>query len=137
MPIDNKSEILRFIETQGHATSRQLCDYLCISRQALNKHIRGLIDIDKIIKSGSTRATKYYPIKGDTKPAVFKKTLRLEKLDESQVYESVMAMAIHRAGLANCYFQRPCYRSPHRNTWPLWLLIVILSLITIQVGQIK
>lgn len=93
MPIDSKSKILSFIETQGHATSKQLCDYLSISRQALNKHIRDLIDSDKIIKSGSTRATKYYPFKGDSKPVVFKKTLRLENLDESQVYEEVATIS--------------------------------------------
>ena len=93
MPIDSKSKILSFIETQGHATSKQLCDYLSISRQALNKHIRNLIDSDKIIKSGSTRATKYYPFKGDSKPVIFKKTLRLENLDESQVYEEVATIS--------------------------------------------
>jgi len=99
MPIDTKSKILSYIESQGFATSKQLCDFLSISRQALNKHIHELINNENIVKSGTTRAAKYYPFEATSRPLKFKKTLRLANLDESQVYEEIATILNLRSSL--------------------------------------
>lgn len=58
-----------------------------ISRQALNVHIRALINDGELYKSGATRAAKYHLYDAAAESRQFKKTLKLASLDENQVYE--------------------------------------------------
>lgn len=89
MPTDTKDKILSYLKAKGVATSKQLCDHLSLSRQAVNNHIRDLISSDQILKTGSTRSAKYYLFDAAPKPDTFKKTLKLAGLDESRVYEQI------------------------------------------------
>ncbi len=89
MQKDNKQAILDFLEQLGVASSRQLCERLGISRQALNLHIRELINCGQIIKTGATRSARYYLAESGPQPEKFNKTLRLANLDESAVYDGL------------------------------------------------
>lgn len=66
--------------------SRELSAYFGISRQALNVHLRGLIDEGKLFKTGSTRNARYHiSIKAETKTD-FVSDFQVNGLDESHIY---------------------------------------------------
>jgi anti-sigma regulatory factor (Ser/Thr protein kinase) len=89
MQKDTKQGILNYLEQMGASASRQLCERLGISRQALNLHIRELINSGKIIKTGATRSARYYLAESGPQPEKFNKTVRLANLDESAVYDDL------------------------------------------------
>ena len=91
MKKDRKQEIIDFLEKLGASTSKQLCEKLAISRQALNVHIRDLISDGRIIKTGATRSARYYLPEYAPKPEKYKKTVLLANLDESTVYDEIAA----------------------------------------------
>lgn len=84
-----KQEILDFLEKTGSSTSAELCEKLGVSRQALNLHVRELISSGNIIKTGTTRATKYYLAESGPKAEKYNKTVKLENLDEGAVYHEI------------------------------------------------
>jgi anti-sigma regulatory factor (Ser/Thr protein kinase) len=86
---DKKQEILDYLEKFGASSSTQLCEKLGISRQALNLHVRELISNGSIIKTGSTRAARYYLSKSAPKAEKFNKTVKLASLDEGTVYDEL------------------------------------------------
>ena len=92
MAADTKQLILDCLDKQGSATSKQLGEHVGISRQALNVHLRALIDAGKVYKSGSTRAAIYYPAEVAPAARTFKKTLALPGLDENLVYMEMAAV---------------------------------------------
>ncbi len=89
MQKNKKQEILDFLKQMGASSSRQLCEKLGISRQALNLHIRELINSGKIIKTGVTRSAQYHLTGSGPKPEKFNKKLQLASLDESAVYDDL------------------------------------------------
>ncbi len=86
MQKDKKQEILDYLDRIGPSGSRQLCQKLGISRQALNLHMRELMSSDRIVKTGTTRSARYYLSGSGPKADKFNKTLLLANLDESAVY---------------------------------------------------
>ena len=88
-PPSTQEAILRFIAQNGSATGPELAINLGITRQAVSPHLRKLIAAEKIHKTGSTRAARYFP--ADAAPAAqrIKRTLPIDKLDESDVYEQL------------------------------------------------
>jgi len=84
-----KQEILDCLEMLGPSTSTQLCEQLGVSRQALNLHLRELISNGSIIKTGATRAAKYYLLESGAKAEKYNKTVRLANLDENAVYHEI------------------------------------------------
>jgi len=84
-----KQEILDCLEKLGASTSTQLCEQLGISRQALNLHVQKLISNGNIIKTGVTRAAKYYLAESGPKAEKYNKTVRLANLDENAVYHEM------------------------------------------------
>ena len=52
--------IIKYIEQHGSTGSRDLSMRFGISRQALNSHLRALIDDGKLIKTGSTKNARYH-----------------------------------------------------------------------------
>ena len=84
-----KQKILDYLEKLGVSTSTQLCEKLGISRQAFNLHVRELISNGSVIKTGSTRAARYYLAESSPKAEKFNKTVKLANLDESAVYEEL------------------------------------------------
>jgi anti-sigma regulatory factor (Ser/Thr protein kinase)/biotin operon repressor len=89
-----KQEVLVFLEQMGTSSSRQLCEKLGISRQALNLHIRELINTGKIFKTGTTRSAQYHLTGSGPKAEKFNKKLQLASLDESKVYDD-LAMTLN------------------------------------------
>jgi DNA-binding MarR family transcriptional regulator len=61
MPKTTQQAILDYIENNGSATGPELADFLGITRQAVSPHLRRLLADSKIIKTGSTRAARYFP----------------------------------------------------------------------------
>ncbi len=82
-----RNTILAFVKRQGSATSRELVDQLGLTRQAINLHLRQLIDSGEIVKTGSTRSARYFPASAAPEPEVFAGRFELKGLDESKVYE--------------------------------------------------
>ena len=89
MQKNKRQGILDYLEQMGASSSRQLCEKLGISRQALNLHIRELIGSGKIFKTGATRSAQYHLTEFGPKPVKFNKTLRLASLDESAIYDDL------------------------------------------------
>lgn len=87
-----KQQILEYLKQHGLATSKQLCAHLGISRQALNVHVRALINAGEIYKSGATRAAKYHLFDAASASRRFKKILQLASLDENQAYEQTATL---------------------------------------------
>lgn len=82
-----RDAILAFVERRGSATSTELANQLGLTRQAINLHLRQLIDSGEIIKTGSTRGARYFPPSAAPAPEVFEGQFKLQGLDEARVYE--------------------------------------------------
>ncbi|MDH3585657.1 MAG: DUF4325 domain-containing protein [Gammaproteobacteria bacterium] len=91
MPRDQttRDAIRDYVAEEGSATSRQLADYLGITRQAVSLHLRRLLADGEIFKTGSTRAARYFPRAAAAPERRLKRDLVLAGLDESIVYEDV------------------------------------------------
>ena len=100
MDNNTKREVLNYLGQHTAATSRELCEHLGISRQALNQHIRELINSDLIVKTGATRAARYYLAKNVPKTGEYKKTTRLGNLDESKVYAEIATILNLKSSLS-------------------------------------
>jgi len=87
--MDPKTRILQFLADTDASSGRELWEHLGISRQALNVHLRNLLESGHVIKSGSTRAARYSLAASAPAPLVVSKSLALSGLDESQVYEEL------------------------------------------------
>lgn len=93
-----RDAICRLTEQKGSLTGPELADELGISRQAVSLQLRRLIAEGAIFKTGSTRAARYMPGHAAPDARNFKRTLDIEGLDESTVYEKV-AVALNLATL--------------------------------------
>jgi len=85
--VDPKDRILEILSGTEEAGGRELREALGVSRQALNVHLRALIDAGKVLKSGSTRAARYRLAAAAPAPLVVTRQLDLPGLDESEVYD--------------------------------------------------
>jgi predicted transcriptional regulator len=61
MAKSTRQAILDYIDKNGSATGPELADFLNVTRQAVNPHLRRLLAESKIVKTGSTRAARYFP----------------------------------------------------------------------------
>jgi anti-sigma regulatory factor (Ser/Thr protein kinase) len=78
--------IIKYIEQHGSTGSRELSIHFGISRQALNSHLRALIDEGKLIKTGSTKNARYHvSTKAEIKER-FAAEFQVTGLDESHIY---------------------------------------------------
>lgn len=93
-----RREILSYLRSNGSSSGPELATHLGITRQAVSLHIRGLIDAGKIVKTGSTRAARYYPADSAPNARRMKRDLLLPGLDESTIYEDV-AIALNLSRL--------------------------------------
>ena len=83
-----RQKIIEFIRQNGSATGPQLAGHLGITRQAVNLHLRRLLRDGEIVKTGSTKASRYFP--GTSEPAqTMTRDLGIDGLDEAAVYEEV------------------------------------------------
>jgi anti-sigma regulatory factor (Ser/Thr protein kinase) len=84
-----RDAIREYIQENGSATSPELADYLGITRQAVSLHLRQLLASAEILKTGSTRAARYFPLDAAAPGRRVKRDLALRDLDESTVYEDI------------------------------------------------
>ena len=82
-----RENIIEYINKQGSAGSRELSLHLGMTRQALNAHLRSLINEGQLIKTGSTRNARYHApgelqVKED-----FAAAFQVAGLDESRIYQ--------------------------------------------------
>lgn len=84
-----KDKILEFLKRHETATSSEMCDLLGISRQALNVHLRSLINAGTVLKAGSTRSSHYFLPDKTLETYHYKRTFTLSGLDESRVYQQL------------------------------------------------
>ena len=89
MSTTTRQAILDYIRKHGSATGPELADYLGITRQAVNPHLRRLIADSEIAKTGSTKAARYFPYESAAAARVLKRKLELDGLDEADVYQQV------------------------------------------------
>ena len=84
-----KEKILDYVEKRRTVTGKELAGVLGISRQAVNKHLKILIQDNRIEKEGSTRGTTYrQPTSRRKPPSVLKikKSYILKGLEEDRVF---------------------------------------------------
>lgn len=79
--------IEQIIAKNGSATAIELAGRLDITRQAVNAHLRTLIGEGKVIKTGSTRAARYFPADAALDAQRISWSLDLNNIDESDIYE--------------------------------------------------
>jgi DNA-binding MarR family transcriptional regulator len=82
-----RSAILDYINENGSTGSRALTEHFSITRQAVNIHLRALIDEGKLIKTGSTRNARYHVSKTPEIKQEFAAVFQAEGLDENHVYQ--------------------------------------------------
>lgn len=88
----SKEKILIYLSKHKIVSGKELSEYLGISRQAVNKHLKELIQYGKVLKEGSTRGATYkLRIKsGEEKSArKFEKIYNLKNLEEDSVFKEV------------------------------------------------
>ena len=90
-----KERIFKYIEKNKYATGRQLSEYLGISRQAVNKHLKELIHNEQVVKEGVTRGVIYRIPSADEKVRLkkrIKKTYTLSGLEEDKVFHELVPL---------------------------------------------
>lgn len=85
-----KEKILEYIKRNKSSTGKELSEYLGVTRQAVNKHLKELVQNSAIVKEGSTRGTVYRYSSGKGRlryPRRLKKTYSLAGLEEDKVFQ--------------------------------------------------
>ncbi|MEA1927317.1 MAG: DUF4325 domain-containing protein [Candidatus Auribacterota bacterium] len=91
--MNRKREILKYLAENNYANGTDLSKILGISRQAVNKHLKELINRGEVIKEGVTRGARYSIPSDDRRrvpAAKWKKTYNLSGLEESRVFDEVL-----------------------------------------------
>lgn len=91
-----KNQILQAFRREGRLTTADLVRQFGISRQAIHRHLRDLIDGGEIIRQGTSRATTFYIFNSPGvlkrvagKAKTFKKRVRSAGLSEDSVYNEI------------------------------------------------
>lgn len=93
-PSSTRDAILAYLDRRGSATSRELAAHLNLTRQAINLHLRELIDSGAVVKTGSTRGARYFPASAAPPAEVFTRRFDPRGLDEAKAYDHV-ALALN------------------------------------------
>ncbi|GAG79718.1 unnamed protein product, partial [marine sediment metagenome] len=84
-----KDKIIKYIQKHGAVSGKEISEHIGITRQAINKHIKKLLQSGLILKSGITRGAQYYiPQKPSQirKSESLKRTYLLKNLAEDEVF---------------------------------------------------
>lgn len=91
--MNSREKILNYVKNKQFITAKELSGFLEISRQAVNKHLKALMQTGKIVKQGTTRGTVYQlaTAAGVLPQAAkkIKKTLVLSGLEEDRVFREL------------------------------------------------
>jgi len=83
----NSEAIINFIKSNGSSGSRELSAHFGVSRQALNAHLKRLINDGKLFKTGSTRNARYHISITPKTKTDFVSEFQVNGLDESHIYQ--------------------------------------------------
>jgi biotin operon repressor/anti-sigma regulatory factor (Ser/Thr protein kinase) len=87
-----KENILKYLSKHQIVSGQELSEYLGVSRQAVNKHLKELIQDGEVVKEGSTRGATY-KLRGKSgkgkSTGKFEKTYNLKDLEEDSVFKEV------------------------------------------------
>lgn len=88
--MNTKDTILKFLNEKKEASGKELVSFLDISRQALNKHLKSLIQDGLVLRDGKTRGATYRLASGE-KISVdrFKANYALSGLEEDKVFQEI------------------------------------------------
>ncbi len=87
--MNQKDKILKFLKRNKSASGRELSEFLSISRQALNKHLKVLIQKGLVVKEGKTRGATYSLVGKSKKAHQLRKRYTLKDLEEHTVFNKV------------------------------------------------
>lgn len=89
-PMNTTRKILEYLENNTGATGSQLAAMLNVSRQAVNKQLKPLVQSGIVIKEGDTRGTIYRMYRGKRTSSVakrLKKKLKPEEIDSEKLFD--------------------------------------------------
>jgi anti-sigma regulatory factor (Ser/Thr protein kinase)/biotin operon repressor len=89
MSSNTRQKLIEYVAQKGSATGPELARHLGVTRQAVSLHLRQLIDDGEIVKTGSTKAARYFPPTAARPLRTVARDLRINGLDESIVYEEI------------------------------------------------
>jgi predicted transcriptional regulator len=101
--VNTKEKILQYLKEKQSVTGKELSEFLGISRQAVNKHLKELIETDSIVKEGATRGAVYsFPSAKRKVRSIrsFRKTYSLQGLEEDEVLHEVASLLNLNRGLS-------------------------------------
>lgn len=102
--VNTKDKILKYLKEKKVSSGRDLSDFLGISRQALNKHLKALIENGDVVKEGETRGA-VYAIAVTAKPRKrIRKRYALHGLEEDKVFSEIALLSHLRADLRENVF---------------------------------
>jgi len=82
-------KILEYLKGKKYASGKEISEFIGISRQAVNKHLKVLIRKGNVVKEGITKGA-VYKIAGKIKPAHrLRKRYVLKALEEDKVFKEV------------------------------------------------
>ncbi|HUT71915.1 MAG TPA: DUF4325 domain-containing protein [Desulfatiglandales bacterium] len=110
--MNTKEKILRHIETKQSSNGKELSEVFGISRQAVNKHLKELIQNGRVTKQGTTKGAVYRPstAKSEIEPARrFTKTYLLAGLEEDKVFQELATLLNLKSQLAKTAWDTAYY----------------------------
>ena len=88
--MDMKEKILALVKEKKGLSGVQLSEILGVSRQAVNKHLKPLLQNGSLIKTGVTRGAVYKIATSGKKPSkAFRKSFFLDGLEEDKVFQQI------------------------------------------------
>jgi anti-sigma regulatory factor (Ser/Thr protein kinase) len=87
--VDTKAKIIAFLSRRQSAAGGELRAHLDLSRQAMSLHLRSLLAIGKVVRSGTTRGARYILANRATQPVTLARTLATGGCDEDRVWDEV------------------------------------------------
>jgi len=102
--MNTQDKILKYLKEKGSASGTELSNLLGISRQAINRHIKKLIESEWVIKEGTTKGALYKITSPGKKRKLlkrFRKTYLLQGLEEHKVFKEVDLLLNLRKNLKN------------------------------------
>src|SRR4030042_1338186 len=103
--MNTKEKIYNYIKNSKSVRSNELIKILGMSRQAVHKHLKKLIEEKRIFKHETTKAAFYtLPSKNNTIKRVFSRTLKLKDLEEHVIFrEADIFLNLQKKAKNNVY----------------------------------
>jgi biotin operon repressor/anti-sigma regulatory factor (Ser/Thr protein kinase) len=90
--VSAKDVVIDYLRKNGPCSGTEIASSLGVSRQAVNRHLRALIEEGSVLKVGETRGAQYHLPGADEeifRPKQFERILKLTGLAEDRVFEEV------------------------------------------------